>query len=151
MLISKLSRLKSPILNREVLKQITGTYVQDLGIALRNENQEVKELSGGNQQKVVISKWLAMEPEVLIMDEPTRGIDVGAKREIYQLMRRLADEGKSIIMISSEMSEVLQVSDRVIVMHEGEITGNFPIVKANKKNMMQAAFGGVTAWRDLII
>lgn len=106
--------------------------MQDLGIALRNENQEVKELSGGNQQKVIISKWLAMEPEVLIMDEPTRGIDVGAKREIYQLMRRLADEGKSIIIISSEMSEVL-------------LTGNFPIVKANKKNMMQAAFLGVTA------
>lgn len=143
MLISKIGQLKSPVLKKEELKQITGTFISDLSIKLRNETQYVKELSGGNQQKVVIAKWLAMTPDILIMDEPTRGIDVGAKGEIYALMRQLADSGKSIIMISSEIVEVTKISDRIIVMHEGEITGNLPIEEANKDNIMQAAFGGI--------
>jgi ABC-type sugar transport system ATPase subunit len=79
-------------------------------------------LSGGNQQKVVLGKWLAMTPRVMILDEPTRGIDVGAKAEIYRLMRELADGGAVILMISSDMEEVLNVSDRIAVMHEGEIS-----------------------------
>ena len=143
MLISKLGQLKSSILKKNELKKITGTYVSDLGIVLRDEEQAVKELSGGNQQKVVIAKWLAMTPDILIMDEPTRGIDVGAKDEIYALMRKLAEAGKSIIMISSEIAEIMNVSDRVIVMHEGEITGELSIEQANKNNIMQAAFGGI--------
>ncbi len=143
MLISKLGQLKSCVLNKKVLKGITGSYVEDLGIVLRNEEQEVKELSGGNQQKVVIAKWLAMTPDILIMDEPTRGIDVGAKSEIYALMRQLTEAGKSIIMISSEMAEIQKVSDRVIVMHEGSITGELSIEEASKNNIMQAAFGGI--------
>ena len=102
----------------------------------------MKELSGGNQQKVVIAKWLAMTPDILIMDEPTRGIDVGAKSEIYALMRKLTDAGKSIIMISSEIAEILQVSDRVIVMHEGNISGEVTAEEVTKNNIMQAAFGG---------
>lgn len=142
MLISKLGQLKSFWLKKAFLKKITGSYIRDLGIALRNEEQEVKELSGGNQQKVVIAKWLAMTPDVLIMDEPTRGIDVGAKSEIYALMRRLTRAGKSIIMISSEMAEIMKVSDRVIVMHEGEITGEISAKEVTKNNIMQAAFGG---------
>ena len=142
MLISKLGQLKSEFLNKKTLGKITGSYVSDLGIALRDENQEVKELSGGNQQKVVITKWLAMTPDILIMDEPTRGIDVGAKSEIYALMRRLTEAGKSIIMISSEMAEIQKVSDRVIVMHEGSITGELSIEEASRNNIMQAAFGG---------
>ncbi len=145
MLISKLGQLKSWILNKKILKDITGTYISDLGIVLRDEDQEVKELSGGNQQKVVIAKWLAMTPDILIMDEPTRGIDVGAKSEIYTLMRKLTEAGKSIIMISSEMAEVQKVSDRVIVMHEGSITGELSIEEATKNNIMQAAFGGIKA------
>ena len=143
MLISKIGQLSSPVLKKEQLKQITGSFISDLSIKLRNETQYVKELSGGNQQKVVIAKWLAMTPDILIMDEPTRGIDVGAKEEIYALMRQLADSGKSIIMISSEIAEVTKISDRIIVMHEGEITGNLSIEEANKDNIMQAAFGGI--------
>lgn len=143
MLISKLQQIKSKFLKKSELSQITGTYIEDLGISLRNEEQEVKELSGGNQQKVVIAKWLAMMPNILIMDEPTRGIDVGAKSEIYMLMRRLTKQGKSIIMISSEMAEVMKVSDRIIVMHEGSISGEIPSGEVNRNKIMQAAFGGV--------
>jgi ribose transport system ATP-binding protein len=80
-------------------------------------------LSGGNQQKVVLAKWLSLKPRVLLFDEPTRGIDVGAKAEIYHLMRRLAAEGVAILMISSDMEEILGNSDRVAVMHEGRVTG----------------------------
>ena len=142
MLISKLGQLKSGWLNRQALEQITGNYINDLGIALRNEDQAVKELSGGNQQKVVIAKWLAMTPDILILDEPTRGIDIGAKSEIYALMRKLTDSGKSIIMISSEIAEVMQVSDRIIVMHEGDISAEITAEEVTKNNIMQAAFGG---------
>lgn len=125
------------------MKNITGTFISDLGISLRNEEQEVKELSGGNQQKVVIAKWLAMKPNILIMDEPTRGIDIGAKSEIYALMRKMTEQGMSIIMISSEMSEVMQVSDRILVMHEGSISGELTAEEVTRNNIMQAAFGGV--------
>lgn len=144
MLISKLAQFKTGWLKKQMLKQITGSYISDLGIALRDEEQEVKELSGGNQQKVVIAKWLAMTPDILILDEPTRGIDVGAKNEIYALMRKLTDTGKSIIMISSEIAEVMQISDRVIVMHEGNISGIIESEEVTKNNIMQAAFGGGT-------
>ena len=101
----------------------------------------VRNLSGGNQQKVVIGKWLAMGPKVLIMDEPTRGIDVGAKAEIYKLMRELATNGAVILMISSDMEEVLHVSDRVAVMHEGRITGVLDREDCNEQNVMQLAVG----------
>ena len=84
-------------------------------------NKACKYLSGGNQQKVVLAKWLSFDPEILIFDEPTRGIDVAAKLEIYNLMDRLAAEGKAIIMISSELPEVIGMSDRIYIMHEGEI------------------------------
>ena len=96
-------------------------------------------LSGGNQQKVVIAKWLVRDCDILIFDEPTRGIDVGAKSEIYHLMNQLVEQGKSIIMISSEMSEILRMSDRIIVMCEGRITGDIPIEEANQECIMSAA------------
>ncbi|PZF77369.1 D-xylose ABC transporter ATP-binding protein [Aestuariivirga litoralis] len=95
------------------------------GIRARGPEQPVRQLSGGNQQKVVLAKWLATNPRILIMDEPTRGIDVGAKAEIHQLMRRLAGEGMAILMISSELPEVLGMSDRVLVMNGGRIVGEF--------------------------
>lgn len=142
MIISRLQQMKGAFLNKSKLKNITGGYVKDLGIALRNEEQEVKELSGGNQQKVVIAKWLAMTPNILIMDEPTRGIDIGAKAEIYTLMRKLTEQGMSIIMISSEMAEVMSISDRIIVMHEGTVNGELSGEEINKNAIMQAAFGG---------
>ncbi|HLX95791.1 MAG TPA: sugar ABC transporter ATP-binding protein [Verrucomicrobiae bacterium] len=101
----------------------------------------VLNLSGGNQQKVVLAKWLALSPRVMILDEPTRGIDVGAKAEIYRLMRELAGQGTVILMISSDMEEVLNVSDRIAVMHEGEITGVLDRVDCNEQNVMQLAVG----------
>ena len=106
----------------------------------------VVNLSGGNQQKVVLGKWLAMQPKVMILDEPTRGIDVGAKAEIYRLMRELAARGAVILMISSDMEEVLHVSDRVAVMHEGKITGVLERPDCSEGNIMQLAVGrGIAA------
>jgi ribose transport system ATP-binding protein len=101
-----------------------------------------KNLSGGNQQKVVLAKWLSLSPKVLIFDEPTRGIDVGAKAEIYELMRGLAGEGVAILMVSSDMEEVLGLSDRVAVMHEGRITGILPGSEADEESVMRLAVGG---------
>ena len=98
-----------------------------------------RSLSGGNQQKVVIAKWLLRDCDVLIFDEPTRGIDVGAKSEIYKLMNQLAAEGKSIIMISSELPEVLRMSDRVMIMCEGRLTGELDISEATQERIMTYA------------
>jgi ribose transport system ATP-binding protein len=99
-------------------------------------------LSGGNQQKVVLAKWLTLSPKVLIFDEPTRGIDVGAKSEIYALIRKLAAEGVSVIAISSEMEEVLGISDRIAVMHEGRITGILERDQFTEEAVMRLATGG---------
>jgi ribose transport system ATP-binding protein len=98
-------------------------------------------LSGGNQQKVVLAKWLAMEPNVIIFDEPTRGIDIGAKTEIYRLMRNLADNGVAVLVISSDMEEVIGVSDRVAVMHEGHITGILDRDRSSEENILTLAVG----------
>ena len=120
-------------------KEVSQKYVESLKTKTPSVSQLVKKLSGGNQQKVVIAKWLVKNSDILIFDEPTRGIDVGAKSEIYALMERLAKEGKSIIMISSELPEVLRMSDRVIVMCEGRITGILDIAEANQEVIMQSA------------
>lgn len=114
-------------------------YVKEIGIKVPSLNAEVRSLSGGNQQKVVISKWILRDCDVLIFDEPTRGIDVGAKSEIYKLMTQLAEEGKSIIMISSDMPELLRLSDRVIVMCEGHVTGELDISEATQETIMTYA------------
>ncbi|SUN45345.1 ribose import ATP-binding protein RbsA [Streptococcus equi subsp. equi] len=102
----------------------------------------VGNLSGGNQQKVVLAKWIGIAPKVLILDEPTRGVDVGAKREIYQLMNELAERGVPIILVSSDLPEVLGVSDRIVVMHEGRITGELSRGEATQEKVMQLATGG---------
>jgi ribose transport system ATP-binding protein len=115
--------------------------ISSLKIKTPNAEALVLNLSGGNQQKVVLGKWLAMEPKVMILDEPTRGIDVGAKAEIYRLMRALAAQGAVILMISSDMEEVLHVSDRVAVMHEGVITGVLERPDCSEENVMQLAMG----------
>ena len=114
-------------------------YVKTLNIKTPGVDQLVMNLSGGNQQKVVIAKWLIKNCDILIFDEPTRGIDVGAKSEIYHLMNELVKQGKSIIMISSEMTEILRMSDRVIVMCEGRITGEIPIEEVTQERIMTAA------------
>lgn len=98
-------------------------YIKSLSIKCRDSNQKAKALSGGNQQKVVIAKWLATKPKVLIMDEPTRGIDIGSKNQIYALINELAKQGIGIIMISSELPEVLQVANNIVVFAAGKVTG----------------------------
>ncbi|HAK45754.1 MAG TPA: D-xylose ABC transporter ATP-binding protein, partial [Spirochaeta sp.] len=103
--------------------------------------QLIKNLSGGNQQKVLISRWLLTTPEILILDEPTRGIDVGAKSEIHRLIGELAKMGKSIIMISSEMQEVLSMSDRIMVMHEGKCSGEISRKDATQEKILALATG----------
>lgn len=120
-------------------KSVSEKYVQELRTKTPSVTQIIKKLSGGNQQKVVIAKWLVKDSEILIFDEPTRGIDVGAKSEIYDLMERLVKEGKSIIMISSELPEVLRMSDRVVVMCEGRITGCLDISEASQEGIMTCA------------
>ena len=119
--------------------QIAQQYVETLKTKTPSVDQRVVRLSGGNQQKVVIAKWLVRNCDILIFDEPTRGIDVGAKSEIYQLMNELVAEGKSIIMISSEMTEILRMSDRIVVMCEGRKTGELDIAEATQERIMHAA------------
>lgn len=131
--------VKGIFIDKAKSKEVSKKYVESLKTKTPSVSQLVKKLSGGNQQKVVIAKWLVRNSDILIFDEPTRGIDVGAKSEIYALMERLAKEGKSIIMISSELPEVLRMSDRVIVMCEGRITGILDIAEANQEVIMQSA------------
>jgi len=121
------------------VRKVTSEYVEKLSIKTPSIDQLLKNLSGGNQQKVVIAKWLINDAEILIFDEPTRGIDVGAKSEIYTLMNELATQGKSIIMISSELPEVLRMSDRIIVMCEGGIRGEMDIASASQERIMELA------------
>ena len=131
--------VKGIFIDKAKSKEVSKKYVESLKTKTPSISQLVKKLSGGNQQKVVIAKWLVRNSDILIFDEPTRGIDVGAKSEIYALMEKLAKEGKSIIMISSELPEVLRMSDRVIVMCEGRITGILDIAEANQEVIMQSA------------
>lgn len=114
---------KGGLLDQKKLDILAENSIRRLSIKTPSLETPIKSLSGGNQQKVIISRWLANNPDILILDEPTRGIDVGAKYEIYQIINDLAAEGKSIIMITSEMSELLGVSDRIMVMCEGRISG----------------------------
>jgi ribose transport system ATP-binding protein len=129
------------LINRKRETEIAKQQVDSLKVKTPGVETRVLNLSGGNQQKVVLGKWLAMIPRVMILDEPTRGIDVGAKAEIYRLMRELADAGAVILMISSDMEEVLNVSDRIAVMHEGEISGVLERADCNEENVMQLAVG----------
>jgi ribose transport system ATP-binding protein len=117
-------------------------YVESLRIRIPHQEQLARNLSGGNQQKVVLAKWLERHCEVVMFDEPTRGIDVGAKFEVYQLINELAAQGKSILMISSELPEVLGISDRLLVMHEGRIVGEVTdVARATQEDIMHLAVG----------
>jgi ribose transport system ATP-binding protein len=115
-----------------------------LSISMATAEQEAQYLSGGNQQKVVLAKWLETRPAVIILDEPTRGVDVGAKFEIYQIMRRLNDEGVAILMISSELPELLGMSDRIVVMRDGALVGEFSREDATEQAIIERATGGET-------
>lgn len=129
------------LVNTRREREIATDYFQRLQIRATGIQQLAQSLSGGNQQKVVISKWLATNPRVLILDEPTRGIDIGAKAEVHRLISQLAADGLAIIMISSELPEVLGMSDRILVMHEGRITGEFSRNDADQERIMAAAMG----------
>ena len=123
-------------------------YREKLNIRSSSVFQRVENLSGGNQQKVVLAKWIFAEPDILILDEPTRGIDVGAKYEIYSIINELADAGKCVIMISSELPEVLGIADRIYVMNEGKIVGEVDKKEATQENIMACIIGSTSKKRD---
>lgn len=132
-------------LNRVQEGADSAAMITRMRIKTPSERQVVQFLSGGNQQKVVLGKWLSMKPKVLLLDEPTRGIDIGAKQEIYALMEELAEQGVAILFVSSEMEEVIGMSDRTLVMHEGQITGELTRDELTEESIMQLATGNVGA------
>ena len=132
---------KTMCINKSRENEIVDEYIQKLSIKTPTRNQLIKNLSGGNQQKVIIAKWLLQSPKVLIIDEPTKGIDVGAKKEIYDVLNDLKAMGKAVIMISSDMPEVMGISDRVVVMHEGEISGELGRNEVSQERIMKLAVG----------
>jgi inositol transport system ATP-binding protein len=140
MSIASLNRFTSfGVLRKPTLEQMCEEQRQTLALKTPSLNQQIQNLSGGNQQKVLLSRWLLTDPDILIIDEPTRGIDVGAKSEIHRLMSKLAGQGKAIIMVSSEMPEILGMSDRVVVMCDGRLVGEVSRADATQENIMQLA------------
>ena len=130
------------IINTRREKELYDEMVERLGVRVSGPEQAAKSLSGGNQQKVVIAKWLGIEPEVLILDEPTRGVDVGAKKEIYTIINELAEKGVAILMISSELPEIIGMADRVLVMHEGNLMAELSKDEMTQERIMHYATGG---------
>ena len=129
-------------MKKKAKQNLLDMLIKRLTIKTESSDISCEILSGGNQQKVVIAKWVGIGPKVLILDEPTRGVDVGAKREIYQLMNELTDRGVAIIMVSSELPEVLGMSDRILVVHEGKINGELTKEEATQEKIMTFATGG---------
>ena len=134
---------RGPWLNQASEEQHSQQYVEKLRISLHSLKQSIRELSGGNQQKAVLAKWLMVKPRIILLDEPTRGIDIGAKAEIHRLIGELASQGMAILMISSEQAEILAMSDRIIVMREGRISGHFDKDDATAERIIAAATGQV--------
>ena len=137
MTISVLNKfMKHFRVNAKKEKEIVDNGITSLAIKTPSGQQKAGNLSGGNQQKIVLAKWLASDPDILILDEPTRGIDVGAKYDIYCLINKMVEEGKSVIMISSEMPELLGMCDRIYVMSEGRLAGEFTAEEATQERIM---------------
>lgn len=132
----------SHVLDKGKLNSFADELSKKLGVKTQSIHEPASSLSGGNQQKVVIAKWVGKKPSIIIMDEPTRGIDIGAKRDIYDLMNELTNDGVSIIMVSSELPEVLGMSDRVMVIHEGRVAGILDRCDATPESIMTLATGG---------
>ena len=130
---------KNGLLDEAGIRKVVAESIDQLDIKTPSGKSKIRNLSGGNQQKVIISRWLANSPDILILDEPTRGIDVGAKYQIYEIINELAANGKSIIMISSELPELLGVSDRIIVMCEGRVSGELKASETNQEEIMDLA------------
>ncbi len=141
--IANLGRIsKKGVLMRKTENDLVKEAIEELHIKCFGPSHECNKLSGGNQQKVVFAKWIDTDPKVLILDEPTRGVDIGAKKDIYNIINKLAATGVAIIMVSSELPEVLGMSDRIMVVREGKITGILPKEKSNQENIMTLATGG---------
>lgn len=129
-------------LQEKMEESLVETYVDQLSIKIAGIEYPISSLSGGNQQKCLLGRWLSIGPKIIIMDEPTRGIDVGAKSEIHNLLRKLAEEGVGVIIVSSELPEVIGVSDRVIVVHEGKLAGELTeSTMITEENIMRLASG----------
>lgn len=142
-LLPNLSRFSNKgVISKKQENEFVNEMIEKLRVKTSSSEQIVKSLSGGNQQKVVIGKWLGIQPRILILDEPTRGVDVGAKKEIYHIMNELTEQGVAIIMVSSDLPEILGMSDRIVVIHEGKITAILNRDEANQEKIMQAATGG---------
>jgi ribose transport system ATP-binding protein len=139
-LMPKLS--KSGVIDEKAQREIVERFIKQLGIKCSGPDQKVRELSGGNQQKVLLGRWLAMNPRLLILDEPTRGIDVGAKGEIQSLIKSLADQGLAVLMISSELEEVIEGADRVFVLRDGISVAEFDRSAATEDALMGAMAHG---------
>jgi AI-2 transport system ATP-binding protein len=122
-------------------RKITDKYIRDLYIKVTGQDQQIGSLSGGNQQKVVIARILATHPKLIILDEPTRGIDASARGDVYTIINELKEQGFSVLLISSDMEEIIQLSDRVITMFQGCINHTFQKADINENNLMSAAFG----------
>lgn len=128
-----------PFLSKKKMKEATDWCINSMRVKTPNQETKIRSLSGGNQQKVILGRWLLTEPTVLLLDEPTRGIDVGAKYEIYQLIIDLANKGKTVIMVSSEMPELLGVCDRILVMSGGRLSGEVDAKTATQEQIMALA------------
>jgi rhamnose transport system ATP-binding protein len=128
-------------IDRRRLRRTVQSHIKSLSIKVRSQDDPVRSLSGGNQQKTVLARWLALTPKVLILDEPTHGIDVGAKSEVYELVRRLARSGIAIALISSELPEVIAMADRAVVMHEGRVTSILDRPRIDEHTIMAYATG----------
>ena len=138
--ISSLKKYQTgPFLNKKKMKDTTDEYIKSLRVKTPNQETKISSLSGGNQQKVILARWLLTDPTVLLLDEPTRGIDVGAKYEIYQLILDLAKKGKTVIMVSSEMAELLGVCDKILVMSGGRLSGEVDAKTTNQEEIMTLA------------
>ena len=130
---------KNGLLNNKMIRQNVEEMIRKIRVKTPSDSTKIGNLSGGNQQKVILGRWLLTDPEILLLDEPTRGIDVGAKYEIYQLMNQLVQEGKSIIVVSSEMPELFGVCDRIMVMSNGNQSGIFNAKEATQFEIMEAS------------
>jgi len=131
--------IRRRVIIRKLERKLALDFIKALRIVTPDEDKQVKYLSGGNQQKVVLAKWLAVDSDILIFDEPTRGVDVGAKVEIYRLLNALVAEGKGVIMISSELPEIMGMCDRILVMHDGRITGELQRDEASQEKVLEYA------------
>ena len=140
MLLASLKKyLRGIFLSRTLEKSAADSRIKDLSIRVADARQPITALSGGNQQKVVVAKGLLTQPQILLLDEPTRGIDVGAKSEIFEIVNQLALEGYGILFVSSELKEILALSDRILVMSNGAITGEFTRQEATEEKLVAAS------------